>query len=63
MLACLIVIAYLAALTGWVAASSGPDVLTVLSFLILFLFGFGIIGALREIPKHDDQAEADHEDQ
>jgi hypothetical protein len=30
---------------------SGPDVLTVFSLLVLGLFGFGIVGALREPPE------------
>jgi VIT1/CCC1 family predicted Fe2+/Mn2+ transporter len=29
---------------------SGPDILTVLSVLVLAMFGFGIVGALRHPP-------------
>jgi hypothetical protein len=33
-----------------VAVTQGPDILTVLSVLVLALFGFGIVGALRHPP-------------
>ncbi len=32
------------------AAKHGVDVLTVISLLVLALFGFGIVGALRQPP-------------
>jgi hypothetical protein len=41
----------LAGLTLTVLIRSGPDILTVISLLVLGLFGFGIIGALREPPQ------------
>jgi hypothetical protein len=41
----------LAGLTLQVAVSEGPDILTVLSLLVLALFGFGIVGALRHPPE------------
>jgi hypothetical protein len=40
-------IALLAGLTISVAVEHGPDVLTVGSLLVLAMFGFGIVGALR----------------
>jgi hypothetical protein len=39
-----------AAMTISVIAESGLDVLTVLALLILALIGFGVIGALRNMP-------------
>lgn len=47
----LVFIAGLGGLTIEVAASEGVDVLTVLSLLVLALFGFGIVGALRHPPE------------
>ena len=41
----------LGALTIQVAATEGVDVLSVLSLLVLALFGFGIVGALRHPPE------------
>ena len=41
-------IALLLVLTVVVAIQEGPDVLTVASLIILAMFGFGILGALRE---------------
>jgi sugar phosphate permease len=41
----------LAVLTIYVAVRNGPDVLTVLSIVILAMLGFGIFGALREPPR------------
>lgn len=35
-------------LTIAVVVRNGPDPLTILSLLVLGLFGFGIVGALRE---------------
>jgi hypothetical protein len=40
-------IALLAGLTISVAVETGPDVLTVGSLLVLAMFAFGIVGALR----------------
>jgi hypothetical protein len=37
-------------LTIAAVVDSGPDILTVLSLLILAMFGFGVVGALREPP-------------
>ena len=44
-------IALLAALTVSVLVREGPDVLVAASLLILALFGFGIVGALRHPPE------------
>jgi len=41
----------LAVLTISVAVILGPDILTLLSLLVLAILGFGIFGALREPPK------------
>ncbi len=38
------------ALTVIVAVRNGPDVLTFVSILVLAMFGFGIVGALRHPP-------------
>ena len=43
-------IALLAGLTISVALEHGPDVLTVGSLLVLAMFAFGIVGALRHPP-------------
>ena len=43
-------IALLTALTVSVLVREGPDVLVAASLLILALFGFGIVGALRHPP-------------
>lgn len=48
--AALAFIGVLAALTITVAVRNGPDVLTVVSLLVLAMFGFGIVGALRHPP-------------
>ena len=40
-------IALLGALTLQVAITTGPDVLTIGSLLVLGMFAFGIVGALR----------------
>jgi hypothetical protein len=40
----------LAGLTVGALVKSGPDPLTVLSLLVIALFGFGVIGALRNPP-------------
>jgi hypothetical protein len=44
-------IALLAGLTLYSLAKNGPDVLTLASILVLALFGFGIVGALRHPPR------------
>jgi hypothetical protein len=46
----LLFIAALLALTIQALVQSGPDILTVLSLLVLALFGFGVVGALRHPP-------------
>jgi hypothetical protein len=46
----LIFIAALLALTIHALVQGGPDILTVLSVLVLAMFGFGIVGALRHPP-------------
>jgi hypothetical protein len=43
--------AVLGALTIQVAIADGVSILTVLSVLVLALFGFGIVGALRHPPE------------
>jgi hypothetical protein len=48
--AALAFIVLLAALTLTVAIQHGPDILTVGSLLVLGMFGFGIVGALRHPP-------------
>ena len=47
----LIMIGALTYLTIDDAAKNGVNALTVLSVLVLALFGFGIVGALREPPE------------
>jgi hypothetical protein len=44
-------IAILGFLTMYVLFSSGPDVLVVVSLLVLGLFAFGVIGALSTPPR------------
>jgi hypothetical protein len=46
----LVFIAALLALTIHALVQGGPDILTVLSLLVLAMFGFGIVGALRHPP-------------
>jgi hypothetical protein len=53
LLAGLVFTGVLATLTIIVLVQDGPDVLTFISLLVVGLFGFGIVGALRE-PPHDD---------
>jgi hypothetical protein len=48
--AALAFIAILAALTVVVAVRNGPDLLTVVSLLVLAMFAFGVVGALRHPP-------------
>ena len=43
-------VAVLLALTIHALIQGGPDILTVLSILVLALFGFGIVGALLHPP-------------
>jgi hypothetical protein len=43
-------VAILAALTIHALIQGGPDILTLLSLLVLALFGFGVVGALRHPP-------------
>jgi hypothetical protein len=43
-------VAILLALTIHALIQGGPDILTVLSLLVLALFGFGIVGALLHPP-------------
>jgi hypothetical protein len=48
-----IVLVFIAALTGLTIhalVEGGPDILTVFSLLVLALFGFGVVGALRHPP-------------
>jgi hypothetical protein len=46
----LVFIVTLAGLTIHALVQGGPDILTVLSLLVLAMFGFGIVGALRHPP-------------
>jgi hypothetical protein len=46
----LVFVVALLALTIHAAVNGGPDVLTILSALVLALLGFGIVGALRHPP-------------
>lgn len=46
----LVFIGMFAALTLSALAREGPDVLTLLSALVLALLGFGVVGALRNPP-------------
>jgi len=48
--AALAMIALLGFLTVYNLVTTGPDPLTLLSLLVLALFGFGIVGALRHPP-------------
>jgi len=50
LVAALVFTALLFGLTVYVAVDTGPDVLTFVSAVVLGLFGFGILGALREPP-------------
>jgi hypothetical protein len=49
--AALAFIALLGGLTIAVAVEHGPDILTVGSLLVLGMFAFGIVGALRHPPE------------
>ena len=48
--AALLFIAVLGGLTVVVVVRNGPDVLTVASLLVLAMFAFGVVGALRHPP-------------
>jgi len=50
LVAVLAMILVLGGLTVVVVIRNGPDPLTIVSLLVLALFGFGILGALREPP-------------
>ncbi|WP_205696069.1 hypothetical protein [Conexibacter sp. SYSU D00693] len=50
LVAALVFCGLLLGLTVYVAVDTGPDVLTVVSALVLAMFGFGVLGALREPP-------------
>ena len=49
--AALVFISLLGGLTIAVAVEHGPDILTVGSLLVLAMFAFGIVGALRNPPE------------
>jgi hypothetical protein len=51
LVAAFVLVSILLALTVYVAVVQGPDVLTILSLLVLAMLGFGIFGALREPPQ------------
>jgi hypothetical protein len=51
--AALFFIAILAALTVYVALTSGVSVLTLVSLVVLGMFAFGIVGALLAPPPED----------
>ena len=46
----LVFIVILGGLTVTVIVRTGPDVLSAFSLLVLAMFGFGIVGALRQPP-------------
>jgi hypothetical protein len=48
--AVLVLIGVLSLLTVAAMVQDGPDILTVVSILILALFGFGVVGALSQPP-------------
>lgn len=48
--AALVFIGLLLFLTLYVAIDTGPDILTLISALVLGMLGFGILGALRQPP-------------
>lgn len=50
LVAALVMIGLLGGLTISVVVRDGPDPLTLISLLVLALFGFGVLGALREGP-------------
>jgi hypothetical protein len=50
LVAVLLMIVVLGGLTIAVVVQNGPDPLTLVSLLVLALFGFGIVGSLREPP-------------
>jgi hypothetical protein len=54
LIAALAMIALLGGLTVATVVRHGPDPLTLLSLLVLALFAFGIVGALRHPPADDE---------
>jgi hypothetical protein len=50
LIAALVFIVVLGVLTFVVAVRNGPDILTLVSLLVLAMFAFGIVGALRHPP-------------
>jgi hypothetical protein len=53
LVATLAMIAVLGTLTAITLVRNGPDPLTLVSLLVLALFGFGIVGALRHPPPEE----------
>jgi hypothetical protein len=51
LLGAFLLVVVLLGLTVYVAVINGPDVLTVLSLIILAMLGTGIFGALKEPPQ------------
>jgi len=51
LIACLAMIGLLAFLTMSEVARHGVDILTIVSVIVLAMFAFGIVGALREPPE------------
>jgi hypothetical protein len=51
LLGAFLLVVVLLGLTVYVAVRNGPDVLTVLSLIILAMLGTGIFGALKEPPQ------------
>lgn len=51
LIASLVFIAFLGFLTIGAAVETGPSILTVVSLVVLALFGFGILNALRQPPE------------
>jgi hypothetical protein len=51
LLGAFLLVVVLLGLTVYVAIRNGPDVLTVLSLIILAMLGTGIFGALKEPPQ------------
>ena len=53
LVATLAMIGVLGVLTAITLVRNGPDPLTLVSLLVLALFGFGIVGALRHPPPEE----------
>jgi hypothetical protein len=51
LIAAIVLIVILGGLTIIVTIRTGPDILTLVSLLVLAMFGFGIVGALRHPPR------------